>query len=54
MKSQRQSRILELITKYEIETQEEMIERLRNDGFKVTQATELYLYLNQDTHLRKA
>jgi len=39
MKTERQERILELILKYEIETQEEMMERLRNDGFKVTQAT---------------
>lgn len=39
MKSQRHARILELISKYEIETQEEMMERLQADGFKVTQAT---------------
>ncbi len=39
MKSQRQQRILELISKYEIETQEEMMSRLRTEGFKVTQAT---------------
>ncbi len=39
MKSQRQERILELISKYEIETQEEMMSRLLADGFKVTQAT---------------
>ncbi len=39
MKSQRQERILELISKYEIETQEDMMERLRSEGFKVTQAT---------------
>lgn len=39
MKSQRQQRILELISKYEIETQEDMMARLLNEGFKVTQAT---------------
>ena len=39
MKSQRQQRILELISKYEIETQEDMMSRLLTDGFKFTQAT---------------
>ena len=39
MKSERQNRILELVAKYEIETQEEMIERLRSEGYHVTQAT---------------
>lgn len=39
MKSERQNRILELISKYEIETQEEMMERLRAEGYRVTQAT---------------
>ena len=39
MKSQRQERILELISKYEIETQEDMMNRLLTEGFKVTQAT---------------
>ena len=39
MKSQRHQRILELISKYEIETQEDMMSRLLTDGFKVTQAT---------------
>ena len=39
MKSQRQERILELISKYEIETQEDMMSRLLTEGFKVTQAT---------------
>ena len=39
MKSQRQERILELISKYEIETQEDMMSRLQSEGFKVTQAT---------------
>lgn len=31
--------MLELISKYEIETQDELIERLRECGFEVTQAT---------------
>lgn len=39
MKTQRQKRILELVSKYEIETQEEMMSRLQSEGFKVTQAT---------------
>ncbi len=39
MKAQRHARILELISKYEIDTQEEMMERLQKEGFKVTQAT---------------
>ena len=39
MKSQRQQRILELIAKYEIETQDDMTNRLVAEGFKVTQAT---------------
>lgn len=39
MKAKRQERILELISEYEIETQDEMISRLTAEGFKVTQAT---------------
>ena len=39
MKTTRQSKILELILKYEIETQDELIDRLRDHGFEVTQAT---------------
>ena len=39
MKSERHARILELVSKYEIETQEDMMTRLLADGFKVTQAT---------------
>lgn len=39
MKSERQNRILELVSQYEIETQEDMMERLRADGYMVTQAT---------------
>ena len=39
MKSQRQQRILELISRYEIETQEDMMIRLQSEGFNVTQAT---------------
>lgn len=39
MKNKRQEKILELISKYEIETQDEMISRLCADGYNVTQAT---------------
>ena len=39
MKSKRQSQILELINEYVIETQEELLLRLNECGFKVTQAT---------------
>ncbi len=39
MKNERQEKILELITKFEIETQDEMISMLRADGYNVTQAT---------------
>lgn len=39
MKVARHSKIVELIGKYEIETQEELAELLRQEGFKATQAT---------------
>lgn len=39
MKSQRHSKILELINKYDIETQEELTEYLAKEGFVATQAT---------------
>lgn len=39
MKVNRQEKILDLISKYEIETQEELIEKLNLEGFNVTQAT---------------
>ena len=39
MKAQRHARILELVSKHEIETQEDMMSRLQAEGFKVTQAT---------------
>lgn len=39
MKTKRQSKILELIRKNNIETQEELLAYLINDGFAVTQAT---------------
>lgn len=39
MKVQRQSKILELIDQYAIETQEELSDKLRACGFEVTQAT---------------
>ena len=40
MKFQRQAKILDLIDKHEIETQEELSEQLRNMGYNTTQATE--------------
>ena len=39
MKSKRHVKILELIRKYEIETQEELCEKLNREGYPVTQAT---------------
>ncbi len=39
MKSKRQEAILELVKKFEIETQEELAEKLGRAGFAVTQAT---------------
>lgn len=39
MKGKRQETILELVKKYEIETQEELAEKLGGAGFAVTQAT---------------
>ena len=39
MKNQRQKKILELIEKYDIETQGELTQLLENNGFAATQAT---------------
>lgn len=39
MKKKRQEKILELISKYEIDTHEDMIARLGDEGYIVTQAT---------------
>lgn len=39
MKLERHSKIVELIGRYEIETQEELAKRLNESGFRVTQAT---------------
>ena len=39
MKSKRQGKILELIKKYDIETQDELLARLAEVGFSATQAT---------------
>lgn len=39
MKKQRQSKILEIIARYEISTQEELKRRLEESGISVTQAT---------------
>ena len=39
MKSKRQLKIIELVNKYDIETQEDLADRLTQAGFSVTQAT---------------
>ncbi len=39
MKATRHAKILELIERFEIETQEELSDRLRREGYQVTQAT---------------
>lgn len=39
MKTRRHAKILELISEYAIDTQEELLRLLRQDGFDVTQAT---------------
>jgi len=39
MKNQRQNKIIELIQNHDIETQEELIDRLRREGYSITQAT---------------
>ena len=39
MKTKRQSKIIELIQRYDIETQEELSEYLLREGYNVTQAT---------------
>ena len=39
MKKNRQEKLLEIIARYDIDTQDELIERLREHGFETTQAT---------------
>lgn len=39
MKKNRHDKILEIIQKFDVETQEELAERLKNEGYLVTQAT---------------
>lgn len=39
MKVNRHAKIVELVNKYNIETQEELADRLREEGFQITQAT---------------
>ncbi len=39
MKSKRHAKILELIAQHEIDTQEELLRKLNENGFRVTQAT---------------
>ena len=38
-RSTRQTKILSLISCFDIDTQEELVDRLKNDGYEVTQAT---------------
>lgn len=39
MKKNRHEKIIELVSQYDIETQEELADRLRESGYQVTQAT---------------
>ena len=39
MKEKRQNRIREIIESKDIETQDELLEELKKEGFKITQAT---------------
>ena len=39
MKSRRHAKILDIISEYPIETQDELLARLRDEGYKATQAT---------------
>jgi transcriptional regulator of arginine metabolism len=39
MKSGRQLKLIEIIQKYEVETQEELLEKLQQEGYRVTQST---------------
>lgn len=39
MKAKRHAKILEIIRKYDVDTQEELCVRLNEAGYKVTQAT---------------
>lgn len=39
MKKRRQKSIMDIINRYDVETQEELIEMLRNRGYEITQAT---------------
>ena len=56
MKEKRHAKVLELIAEYEIDTQEELLKKLNDKGFKVTQATvsrdirELRLVKVQSSH----
>ena len=59
MKKNRQEAIIELIQQYPIETQEELLSRLNQIGFKTTQATisrdirELALIKKPDADIKK-
>ena len=47
MKRARQNKILDLISRYEIDKQEELLRYLRESGFDVTQATVCLLYTSR-------
>ena len=54
MKQKRQNRIVELIEKHDIDTQDELTSRLRQDGFSVTQATvsrDIRVLKTDDSHM---
>ena len=44
MKRQRHEAVVDLINKYDIETQEELAAYLKEEGFEVTQATSIQRY----------
>ena len=62
MKQNRHERIIEIISAYDIETQDELLEKLKRDGFEVTQATisrdikqlQLVKVAGQDGHYKYA
>ena len=39
MKAERHAKVIELIRRYDIETQEDLADRLNSEGYNVTQAT---------------
>lgn len=49
MKYQRQAKILELVEKYDIETQDDLLEKLKEEGFQATQATRFQRYSGNES-----